>query len=426
MLNRLYAFWLNIRSSLWALPLAMTLVAVVAALALVRVDLEVGDTPPWYLYSGTPDGASQFLSDLVTAIITMATLAISITMVVLTLAAQQLGPRLIRSFMADWRTQASLGLMIASVVYLILVLRSIYAADNGVPNIAVTAGTALILINILALLIFVHHLARSIIADTVIAQVGGMLDEEIERLLPYEKDDEPNGEMPDFPEKDAAPLPASASGYIQGIEHESLVKIAAKNDAVILLEAIAGDHRIEAASFGKITPASCAQDDVIEEIQACIQQSSGQYPVQDLRYYIHQLVEIALRALSPSITDPFTAMAAIDRLASAMQKVMRRGRPQTAWCDEDGTVRLIAPRYGFAALADTAFFQIRHHAEGSPSVQIRLIEALAQLAEHAHPEQREVLQDQAQATVNAMEDRLEDEDKLRWAKEKLAAIKKSG
>jgi uncharacterized membrane protein len=105
-------------------------------------------------------------------------------MVVLTLAAQQLGPRLIRSFMSDRRTQITLGLFTATVVYLLLVLRSTYGDTESVPNLAVTIGTALVLLCLLALLVFVHHLARSIIADTTIYRVGEALDSDVERLLP--------------------------------------------------------------------------------------------------------------------------------------------------------------------------------------------------------------------------------------------------
>ena len=186
MFTRLLTIWERVRASLWALPLAMVLGAGLLAVATLNAQIEIGNDPVWFLYSGTAKQAPQFLSNLVSAMITMATLAISITMVVLTLAAQQLGPRLIRNFMADRRTQSSLGLFVSTVVYLLLVLRSTYGDAGSVANLAVTVGTALVFLSVVTLLLFVHHLARSIIADNVIDRVGAQLDADIRRLLPSE------------------------------------------------------------------------------------------------------------------------------------------------------------------------------------------------------------------------------------------------
>jgi uncharacterized membrane protein len=221
----------------------MVAAAGIAALLAVQLPVRQGDDPVWFLYSGDAEDAPQFLSNLVTAMITMATLVISITMVVLTLAAQQLGPRLIRSFMADRRTQITLGLFVATVVYLLLVLRSASGATDSVPNLAVTGGTALVLLCLGAVLVFVHHLARSIIADTIIDRVGVDLDRDLERLLPEsERDLPPSPRI--HPRKNGSPLTFRGSGYVQSINYEGLVEIAKKSDAVIELGVKPGRHVI--------------------------------------------------------------------------------------------------------------------------------------------------------------------------------------
>ncbi|XSG81429.1 MAG: DUF2254 domain-containing protein [Methyloligella sp. ZOD6] len=420
MMNRLLAFWRSLVSSLWALPMLMVIVAVAAALLAVRVDWELGDNPPWYLYSGSGQSASHFLSNLVAAIITMATLAISITMVVLTLAAQQLGPRLIRSFMGDRRTQFALGLMVATVVYLILVLRAAYLSEDQAPNLAVAIGTALILLNVVALLVFVHHLARSIIADNVIAEVGAVLDAEVRRLLP-EKDEENGPEPPDCPDE-ATKIPLPRSGYIQGIDHDALVGAGEKAHTLIKLEIVPGDHGVEGATFAYVAPQEAASDEMIEEMQSALVMGKGQNSVQDLNYYIHQLVEIALRALSPSIADPFTAIAVINRLSVSLEKIMRRGEPKNRWCDDEDKLRLITPRYDFKSMVDAAFLKIRHHAKGTPSVQLRLAQCLQQLAEECSPKQRSVLLHHAEAVLADMVDALDEEEIVAQAKIAVAAI----
>ncbi|MGI8527729.1 MAG: DUF2254 family protein [Pseudolabrys sp.] len=223
MIPRLFNLWQNVRSSLWALPLVMAVTAVALAYLAIHTKFGQGGDPVWFLYSGDAAQAPQFLSDLVTAMLTMATLAISITMVVLALAAQQLGPRLIRSFMADPKTQIALGLFVSTVVYLVLVLRTTYGTDS-VPNLAVTVGTGLVLLSIMMLLVFVHHLANSIVSDNAIARVGDALDADITRLLPTRDDKRAAAPKAKFNRKTATAVCTDAGGYVQAIDHRRIAK----------------------------------------------------------------------------------------------------------------------------------------------------------------------------------------------------------
>ena len=146
--------WEALRNSLWALPIA--LVTVAAALAVFAVHLRLpAHGAVWWLYSGDDFGASGLIGNLLGAMITMATLAISITMVVLALAAQSLGPRLIPIFMGDTRTKFTLGTLIGTVAYLLIVLRTVAGTSNAVPQLAVTLGTVLVLACMILLLFFV-------------------------------------------------------------------------------------------------------------------------------------------------------------------------------------------------------------------------------------------------------------------------------
>jgi uncharacterized membrane protein len=120
-----------------------------------------------------------------------------------------------------------------------------------------------------------------------------------------------------------------------------------------------------------------------DELEGCLQLGGERASIQDLETSIRQLVEVALRALSPSISDPFTAMAVIDRLTISLAKIMRRGMPQCVWTDDDGKVRLVAPRSTFADILQEAFRQIRQQAHDQPAVLIRLVESLGQLLAQA-------------------------------------------
>jgi uncharacterized membrane protein len=391
MLPRLLTLLHDLRSSLWALPLLMVIVAAVAAILAVHIPVREGTDPVWFLYSGSAEEAPQFLSNLVTAMITMATLVVSITMVVLTLAAQQLGPRLIRSFMADRRTQMTLGLFVATVVYLLLVLRSVYGGTESVPNLAVTGGTVLVLLCLVALLVFVHHLARSIIADNTIDRVGNALDDDVARLLP-ESDLETRDPPATTPRENGAPFMLRHGGYIETVYYDGIVDIATSANAVIELSFKPGRHVIEGGTFAWVAPAEAATASMGEQLEACLQLGGERASIQDLETSIRQLVEVALRALSPSINDPFTAMAVIDRLTTSLVKIMRRGMPQCVWTDDEGKVRLVAPRSTFADILQEAFRQIRQQAHDKPAILIRLLESLGQLLAQANSSQAPALQ----------------------------------
>jgi len=422
MIPRLLATWDRIRSSLWALPLLIVAGAVALAYAALNVRLKIGgDTVVWYLYGGSAKQAPEFLSNLVSAMITMATLAISITMVVLTLAAQQLGPRLIRSFMADKRTQVALGLFIATVVYLLLVLRRTYGLEDSTPNLAVTVGTALVLLSVGTLLLFVHHLAQSIIADNVIDRVGRQLDDNIARLLPDRKTAQPAA--PADTAMRGAPVTLSAGGYVQAIDIDSIVTAAAEADAFVTLTIRAGQHTVPGCVVGHVAPEAAAER-LTPAIRNAVLVGHERTAIQDLEFSVHQLVEVALRALSPGINDPFTAIAALDRLTLSLACVMRHGDAVRVFQDGDKRTRLVMPVSSFEGITDAAFNQIRQRAAGMPALLIRMVANIGHLLEQADAAQRAALEKHLALVLRAGRRTIEDEADLKDFEQCAAAARK--
>ncbi len=424
MFTRLLTIWERVRASLWALPLAMVLGAGLLAVATLNAQIEIGNDPVWFLYSGTAKQAPQFLSNLVSAMITMATLAISITMVVLTLAAQQLGPRLIRNFMADRRTQSSLGLFVSTVVYLLLVLRSTYGDAGSVANLAVTVGTALVFLSVVTLLLFVHHLARSIIADNVIDRVGAQLDADIRRLLPSESAKQ--ADRPPDIKRESAAVVFRHGGYVQAIDVNAIVRAACAAKASVELDIHAGQHAVPGSRLGFVSPRIAAGEPLTAAIQSAVMVGSERTAMQDLEYSAHQLVEIALRALSPGINDPYTAIAALDRLTLSLRLVMQRGTAKSVWQDEDGVTRLVAPPAGFDGVVDAAFNQIRQNAVGKAAILIRMADNIGQLLQQANEAQRPALEKHLRLVVNAGSRSILDEDDRNDLKEVANAARRDG
>ncbi|MGG5890650.1 DUF2254 family protein [Falsiroseomonas sp. HC035] len=191
--NRLQVTWDALRTSLWLVPGLMVLAGAGLAWAMLAVDAGHGGEDRvlgWWMNAGSGEDARNLLSSLLTGVISMAAMAFSATVVVLTLAASQYGPRLIRVFRSDLTTQATLGTFAMSIVYQVLILRVVRgdAEFQDVPHVAISLGTALALACVLALLVFIQEMTKIAVANEIIARVGREFDEAIEHLPLLEED----------------------------------------------------------------------------------------------------------------------------------------------------------------------------------------------------------------------------------------------
>jgi uncharacterized membrane protein len=386
--DRLLNVWERLRTSLWLVPVVMTVAAGLFSFVALRLDAGLaGSERVWWLYSGRAASASDLLATLLSSIITMTTLAISITMVVLTLAASRLGPRLIRSFIGNRRTQVALGFFVMTIVYLLLVYRRVdERLDLGeVPDVAITIGSGLSLACVFVLLFYVHHLARSIIVDTVIGRVGDELDRALGRLLPEaapaaQRDERAHAGTPP---PTGGPLHLPGGGYVQAILYGQLVRVAREAAVAVQLDFRAGHHLLPRGRHGFVRPPERLTPALVAGIAGCVVVGSERTPTQDLEYCIRQLEEVALIALSPGVNDPFTAIAVIDRLAMSLALAMARDMAPMIHHDAAGVIRVIARPTTFTGLVDAAFNQLRQAAAGNAAVLIHLLDAIARLACHA-------------------------------------------
>jgi uncharacterized membrane protein len=384
---RLLAWWNGVADSLWALPLAIAAAGGACALAALNIELPWTSQIAW-LYAGGAEQAPEFAASLVGAMITLTALAFSITMVVLTLAAQQLGPRLIQLFMKDRGTQASLGLFLATIVYLLLVLRALDGSDEGTaPSLAITGGTALVLASVVTLLIFVHALARSIVADHVIARVGEALDDELERAFPAHTAGREHA-----PPAGEHALELGTRGYVQYINYEGLVRDLSGCDGQIVLAYSAGDHIIhgEVDAWGH----GADHEKLLRALRSVVIISSQRTSDQDPEWSVRQLVEIGLRALSPGINDEFTALAVIDRLTLSLSVLVTRDQEAGVWSDKEGYPRVFGPTPSIAGILESAFEQLRESGSSKHYVLERIATSLMRLAAIARPTNRPPLEQQ--------------------------------
>jgi uncharacterized membrane protein len=398
--ERVRQHWNDLWETLWFLPALISVAGSALAIAMLRLDAAYprGNERLWFLYTGDADSARDLVAALLSGMITMTALAVSITMVVLTLAAGQLGPRLIRKFISDRVTQGVLGLFIATILYLLIVLRTIHG-DFGVPHAAVTLGSTLAGASLFVLLFFVHKLARSTNSDSVVEAVADDLQRGITARLREGEPDTPPA--PAAPE-DAAWISSGASGYVQAIDLDELVGAAQEAEAVLHVLVRPGHFVLAEARCVAAAPAKACSDALRDRVRAAFVVGKQRTPGQDLEYDVRQLVEIALRALSPGINDPFTAIAVIDHLSAGLARIFALALEPALVKDARGAVRVVRSVSDYAGLVGAAFDQIRESAGGKPSILIRLSEALERLAVEARsPEQRAALLDQIEKVWRA-------------------------
>lgn len=372
----------RIRASLWAVPALMSLLAGLLAMAMQVWNFNIGishDT--WWLFSGGSGSARDLLSTLLSGIITMTSLVVSITVVVLSLAAGQMGPRLIRNFLIDRQIQLVIGLFAATIVFCLITLRSVSDDLSGedLPHMAINLASVLSVLCLFALLFYVHKVARSIIADTLVTEVSNDLESAIVRASERHND---QAQQQDVPPLDEPVMLVSLhhSGYVQVIEYSKLVALASERDWLLRLHCQPGHFLLRGGRHLEVLLGPAPNDADIAQLRACFVMGEERTPTLDLEYSIRQLVEIAIRALSPGINDTFTAIAVVNRLGAALETASQSVRPPAQYFDADSQLRLLAPKQDFSGLVDAAFNQIRQSATRSPAVLIQMASILGALA----------------------------------------------
>jgi uncharacterized membrane protein len=391
-------------ASFWFVPALMAMLAAALGLGLVEVDRGYGAVPAWgsWLYTGSAEGASTVLATIVGSMITIVGLVFSITIVALTLASTQFGPRLLRTFMRDRATHIVLGTFLGTFVYSLLVLLAIHNVGGGefVPHLAVTGAIALTLLSIAVLIYFIHHVSIAIQAPEVIAEVGQDLYEVIDRLFPHPLD-------PSMEDRSADLLPArfaaeavtvrsAGTGYIQAIDEDGLIELAARYNLVIQLLYRPGHFLVQGYQLARVWPADRVSKDLAEEINDAFIRADQRTRTHDVEFLINQLTEVAMRALSPAINDPYTAMTCIDWLGATLSQLAGRQIPPAGHMRE-GRLLLLARPITFVALVEAAFEQLRQIARGNIAVSIRLLEALEIIGSHTRTaEDRAAIRRQAE------------------------------
>jgi uncharacterized membrane protein len=352
-----------------------------------------------WVYSGGEEGARTLLGALAGSSIGVAGTIFSITIAALTLASQQMGPRLLRNFTRDRGAQCTLGVLLGAFAYALMVLRTVRGGDGGdgfVPHLSVTVGVALAMCCLGMLVYFVHHVATRINVDTVISLVHG----EFVACLQAQTLDKPDAEFPDACDwEGAGPVVSPRAGYVQHLDVDGLAQWACEQGAAVRLLVRQGDYVFTGGTIAQVSGAT--PEAASEAVRAAIALGGARSSPTDLTYPARQLAEVAVRALSPGINDPMTAISVLDRMGDVLCRMSQRHLP-SGRVARGGRVVLVRPPLTYDELARALLDLIRQSADRCPAVMVHMLCVIAAAADQeTAPERRAVLRRHADAVAEA-------------------------
>ncbi|MEX0982821.1 MAG: DUF2254 domain-containing protein [Bacteroidales bacterium] len=386
-MKKLLFFWNELKATFWFVPVLIILFSILLAIGFVYTDQVVtisGEGLGRFFFVHSVDSARSILSTISGAMIGVAGTVFSVTLVALTLASSQLGPRLIKNFMYVRLNQIVLGSYISTYLYCLIVLNAIQENDGFIfiPSLSILLAIIAAIANIILLIVFIHQIAVSIQADKVIYDISAFISKQVRVLFPEKMGDEPDAvnELPVDAIKSAyaniISVKSPKSGYLQYIDSELILTTMTNFNALLELNFRPGDYVVEDIEIGKLYTNEKIEEDKIEKILFQFVIGKTKTPHQDLEFSIHQMVEIAARALSPGINDPYTAITCIDNLTATMCYLARVEFPLKYRVDDKKELRVIANTLDFEGVLDASFNQIRQFSAGSTAVIIRLMEVL--------------------------------------------------
>ncbi len=400
----LLKFFDTLRSSYWFIPSIMAVLAVVLAIGMILIDSYYGSN--WinhvrWLYVASPSGARQVLSSIGGSMITVAGTVFSVTIAAVVYASGQYGPRLLTNFMKDRGNQVTLGTFIATFIYCLIVLRTVRSSDESsgysfVPNTALLVGVILALCSIAVLIFFIHHVPSKIHINSVIEDVGVQLIDGIGKRYP-EKIGSERGRADADDREDLIPktfrreageetasermlLDAETTGYIQIVDDERLIEIAHKHDLVLRLQYLPGDFIHVGRTLVEAWPPERCGPRAVKAILAAYSTGPKRSALQDLRFLIDELVEIAARALSPGVNDPFTATSCLDWLSAGLSDLAKRDLPSHLRADKNGALRVIAHPQSFEDFLERAFGSLVQYVASDMVAGLRYLVVLGEIS----------------------------------------------
>jgi uncharacterized membrane protein len=395
--------WDRLKVSFWFAPLVLSVAAILLARVMYWVDVRI----PNELLQNNPFILAGSVSELRTVLITIATTTLATAGVVFTLltlplstVAAQYGSRLLRVFLGDRITQLVLGMFVATFVYCIAAATSIPAetVQFEAPQVTATMGLLLMLATFASLILLVQHVSTMLQAPNIAAAAGAELLDVVRAEIPDEissgADHRQSGQQASdtLLETESTPVRVRDTGYIQYIDPEYLLTLVQERNLVIRLLHKPGHFVSRGDVVALVWPADGFDKQLEEQIGHAFQIGHQRTPTQDVEYAVNQLVEMAVRAMSPAINDPFTAMTCLDYVGNGLALFIRQGEKSSHYYDREGRLRLVLEPVTFDELLSAAFDMLRHASCDNASVLLYMLTVIDIISQEAKsPEARQQL-----------------------------------
>ncbi len=389
--------WIRLRASYWFIPSVVSIGAILTAVTTVHLDIRFGDSwfrsIPWLL-ANQPAGARALLSTMAGSAITVAGVTFSMTLLAVSHASAQIGPRLLVDFMRDRGNQFTLGVFIATFLYCLMVLRSVHTGEAGndastafVPHIAIMVAVVLAILNVIVLIYFIHHVPRSISVSNVIARVGDELARMIQTMYPEQVGERAevvgeNESLPDdFDSNSKELLVSDTGGYLRVLDADGLLNVAKENQLILAVKLRPGDFSLEGQSLMQVWPAQQLNEDIENSLMNDFSWGTERTREQDILFLVEQLAEILGKAMSPGVNGQYTALLCLDQFERALAELLRRRVPSSRRYDEEGRLRIIAEPVSHKEFLFAIILPIRQFVRGDWIVTRRVVSMLERLSE---------------------------------------------
>ena len=328
-----------------------------------------------------PQVAQIILSDIATSIMTVVSIVFAIVLMTLTLASTQFSPRMLLSFVRDQTTQWTLGVFLGTFSYCVAALPAARSLPTVfTPVVTVTGAMLLALICVGWLVYFIHHISQSISVNHIVDRVARETELVINEFMPRRRSPfdliEPVPE--DSVDDDVAVL-SRQSGYIRFIDVDYLVSVARTLGVRVRAERRVGHFVPEGVPISRVSKGKRLTSEQAASLLAALDIGPTRTMQQDVEFGVIQIVDIALRALSPAVNDPSTAISCVDQLSRILIQWLGRVPPPTYFYSPPHVLRLVLPWISFEGLVDTAFEQIRHYSSADAAVSLRLLRAFGDI-----------------------------------------------
>lgn len=402
MRRKLKQWWQELQASLWFVPALLVLASVALAAGLIELDTFVKDDLLRHyprLFGAGAEGSRGMLTTIAGSMMTAVSVSFSITLAALAQASSQYTPRILRNFMRSRPTQLTLGILAGVFAYCLIVLRTVRGGEDlqFVPSLSVLCGFVLALIGVCALIYFIHHTAVSIQASQILSAIAAETVAAVDQLFPEALGHEQNEEQPAALQEalkalDWQPVHAAQTGYVQAVDSEALLRFACEHDGILRLECRIGEFVIAETPFVALARSQPLAPAAVKALNETVTINRFRTVEQDVSFGVRQIVDIALKALSPGINDTTTAVMCLDYLTAILVRLAPRRIP-SAYRYAEGRLRVIAAGPTFEDLLSQAFTQIRNSAADKLAVMLRLLRCLETVAANtSSPARRQALE----------------------------------